>query len=50
MSASGWVFMISSIGFVVGLVTFCLYRVLVQPAAANHMHAPIDIDTQDKDT
>ncbi len=50
MTTAGWVFMIASCGFVVCLCAFCFYHVLAKPSAANHMHAPIDIDTHDKDT
>lgn len=50
MTTEGWVFMILSIGFVLGLISFCFYRVLNKPAAANHMQAPIEIDTRDRDT
>jgi hypothetical protein len=47
MTPAGWIFMVSSISFVVGLISFCFYRVLTKPSSANHMHAPIEIDTQD---
>ena len=50
MTTEGWVFMILSIGFVLSLISFCFYRVLTKPAAANHMQAPIDIDTRDRGT
>lgn len=53
MTTAGWIFMISSITLVVGLVTFCFYRVLSQPEStdtADTMHAPLDIDTHDKYT
>jgi flagellar biogenesis protein FliO len=50
MTPLGWTFMFMSIGFVLGLVLFCFYRVLTKPNAANHMHAPLDIDTHDLDT
>jgi hypothetical protein len=50
MTPAGWIFMLSSITFVVCLITFCFYRVLMKPTSANHMHAPIEIDTRDKDT
>jgi hypothetical protein len=42
--------MLASIGFVLGLVGFCFYRVLTKPEAAEHMHAPLDINTHDRDT
>jgi hypothetical protein len=50
MTTAGWVFMLSSIGFVIGLLTFCFYRVLTKPASTEHMHAPLDIDTHDRNT
>lgn len=50
MTLAGWLFMLCSTGFVVALVAFCFYRVLTRPSAAAHMHAPLDIDTQDLHT
>lgn len=45
----GWAFMLASILFVLGLVTYCFARVLSTPDqnASEHIHAPLDIDTQD---
>ena len=50
MTAAGWVFMLGSIGGVIGLVSFCFYRVLTKPQTTEHIHAPLDIDTHDQDT
>jgi len=50
MTGAGWLFMIVSVSAVVLLAGFCYYRVLSKPASANHMHAPLDIDTHDKGT
>lgn len=50
MTVAGWIIMLCSIGFVVGLLTFCFYRVLSKPEAADHRRAPLDIDTKDHDT
>ena len=50
MTTAGWVIMIVSVGTVVGLLGFCFYRVLSQPSSTEHMHAPLDIDTHDRDT
>ena len=50
MTSAGWLFMICSTGGVLLLTTWCFYRVLSKPSAANHMHAPLDIDTHDLDT
>ena len=50
MTVQGWIFMISSVGFVVGLTFYCFYRVLAKPQSAEHLQAPQIIDTHDKDT
>lgn len=50
MTSAGWVFMLCSVGFVLGLMLYCFRRVLTRPAAAEHMHAPLDIDTRDRET
>ncbi len=50
MTTAGWLFMLCSTGSVTFLVVYCFYRVLRKPSAANHMHAPLDIDTHDRDT
>lgn len=49
MTTAGWVFMLSSVTFVVALVSFCFYRVLKQPSSTEHMHAPLDVDTRDRE-
>lgn len=48
----GWVFMLASILFVLGLVVYCFSRVLSTPDqnTVEHMHAPLDIPTGDEDT
>jgi hypothetical protein len=35
---------------VVALTSFCYWRVLTRPRATGHMHAPLDIDTQDRES
>jgi hypothetical protein len=50
MTSAGWIFMLGSLGFVLTLTFYCFYRVLAKPTAAEHMHAPLDIDTHDKNT
>ncbi|MCB0358611.1 MAG: hypothetical protein KDD44_03220 [Bdellovibrionales bacterium] len=47
MTIAGWIFMIGSLSFVIGLLTFCYWNVLRTPSSADHMHAPLDIDTGD---
>jgi len=50
MTPLGWIMMIVSVGCVLTLVTYCFYRVLHAPKTTEHMHAPLEIDTRDKDT
>ena len=50
MTPAGWVFMACSLGFVLALVGFCFYRVFATPATTEHLHAPLDIDPQDRET
>jgi ABC-type nickel/cobalt efflux system permease component RcnA len=46
---TGWAMMIGSIGLVVALCVFCIYRSLREPHPEEHMHAPLEIDTHDLD-
>jgi hypothetical protein len=50
MTWTGWMLMILSCGFVLGLTTFCYWRVLRSPMPEEHMHAPLEIDTHDAET
>lgn len=49
MNALGWIMMLSSVGSVLALTIFCLYRVLtLPPAEVEHLRtAPLEIDTGD---
>jgi hypothetical protein len=49
MTPAGWAIMIVSVGSVLTLASFCLYRVLTLPQAVveEHLKAPLDIDTKD---
>jgi hypothetical protein len=48
MTLAGWLLMIGSVGFVLGLTAFCFLRVVRTPAPGEHLHAPLDIDTKDR--
>ncbi len=50
MTPAGWIIMLGSCGAVVALVAYCYYKVLTTPTTPEHFHAPLDIDTHDKDT
>ena len=46
MQPAGWLVMLLSIGSVVTLVSYCLYRVLsLPPVDMEEVHGPLDIDT-----
>jgi len=47
MSPGGWIMMFLSVGFVTGLLSWCLYKVLSTPASTEHLHSQADIQTPD---
>jgi hypothetical protein len=49
MTALGWIMMLASVGGVLALTAFCLYRVLtLPPAEVESLNtAPLEIDTRD---
>jgi len=49
LTAAGWTVMVLSLGAVLVLVTYCLYRVLSLPPvdAEEHLKGPMHIDTRD---
>jgi|YelNatPaOPRAMG01_1025707.scaffolds.fasta_scaffold04592_6 multisubunit Na+/H+ antiporter MnhF subunit len=49
MTLSGWIVMIFSVGFVTGLLGWCVYRVMREPEAPERLHAQDEIDTHDQD-
>lgn len=49
MTLGGWINMSLSVGSVVTLFIWCIYRVLAYKPPAEHMHG-FDIDTKDQDT
>ncbi len=50
MNAQGWTVMLISVGSVLMLVSYCLYRVLSLPSAdMEDIKGPLEIDTRDTD-
>ena len=49
LTPAGWAMMIGSVGMVLALCAFCIRRVLREPHPEEYMHAPLDIDTHDRD-
>jgi hypothetical protein len=51
MTPAGWTIMIVSVGSVLALTAFCLYRVLALPptVAEERLKGPLRIDTGDTD-
>jgi hypothetical protein len=48
METSGWIIMLLSVGSVLSLVTYCVARVLLLPAAdIEDIEGPLTIDTGD---
>ncbi len=50
LTTAGAVVMTCSILLVLGLVLFCMSRILREKHPAEHHHAPLDIDKQDLDS
>jgi hypothetical protein len=49
MNTPGIIMMVVSYAVVLGLTGFCFFRVLFAPDVTKKEHAPLDIDTRDKD-
>ncbi|HSQ00050.1 MAG TPA: hypothetical protein VL049_22730 [Candidatus Dormibacteraeota bacterium] len=47
MTALGWFLMTVSVGSVVTLTVYCFWRVLAAPKAKGHLHAPLEIETDE---
>jgi hypothetical protein len=48
MTTLGWIVMVVSVGSVLALNAFCLYRVLtLPPAEVDDLTSPLEIDTRD---
>ncbi|UCC30802.1 MAG: hypothetical protein JSU86_00710 [Phycisphaerales bacterium] len=50
LTAGGCAVMIGCITFVCGLMAFCFYRILHEAQPSERHHAPLDIDTHDRET
>lgn len=46
LSPGGWVIMILSVGFVTGLLAWCIWRVL-RESSPQKLHGQLDVDTHD---
>ena len=51
MEPGGWIMMLASVGTVVSLFTWCLWKVLfcTTTDTPEHFHGGLDIDTKDLD-
>jgi choline-glycine betaine transporter len=47
MTVGGWVIMLLSVGFVTGLLSWCVYKVVSHPGSPEHLHGQTDIQTPD---
>ena len=50
LTTGGAVIMVTCIILVLGLMTFCMTRILREKNPEEHHHSPLDIDTHDLDT
>jgi hypothetical protein len=49
VTAGGWTLLILSCGSVTALVLFCFWRVMRIPRPTEEIHAPLDIETGERD-
>ena len=51
LTTGGWIVMCLSVGSVLALVSFCMFRILSLPPADTdeHLKGPLDIDTGDSE-
>ncbi len=49
MTLGGWIVMLLSVGFVTGLLGWCVARVLRTPGAAEHVQATSDLEVHDRE-
>lgn len=47
MTPGGWIVMCLSVGFVTGLLAWCIYKVVATPGSTEHLHAQADIEPPD---
>ena len=48
LTPGGWIIMILSVGFVTGLLAWCISRVLKE-SSSEKLHGQLDVDTRDTD-
>jgi len=49
MTIGGWITMLLSVGFVTGLLSWCIFKVITTPGSSEHVHSQIDIDPHDSE-
>ena len=47
LTVGGWITMLLSVGFVTGLLAWCIYKVVTTPGETEHLHSQADIATPD---
>lgn len=47
MTLGGWLVMGLSVGGVMGLLAWCIFKVLTSPGSEAHLHSQADIETPD---
>jgi hypothetical protein len=49
MTLAGWIIMILACTGFTGLMLWCIHKVVTTPEAPEHLHAPLDVDTRDRE-
>jgi hypothetical protein len=45
MSTGGWILMTLGIVGMTGLLAWCFYQIVQHPESTDHLHSPLDIET-----
>ncbi|MDR1964189.1 MAG: hypothetical protein LBQ50_10455 [Planctomycetaceae bacterium] len=48
MTIAGWIMMTIVMGSMTSLLLWCTWKVLTTPDSAEHIHPPLELDTQDR--
>ena len=49
LSLGGWILMVLSVGFMTGLLAWCIYKVVSTPGSTQRVHSQADIEPPDQE-
>lgn len=49
MTTAGWIILVLACTGYTALLLWCIHKVVATPGAPERLHAPLDVDTRDKE-